>query len=160
MEYGPRALCNRSILANANDRSINTSLNNRLNRTEFMPFAPIIRLEDAPLCFIDISSSDKLFEFMTCTVKVSSEFSTAHPAVVHLDSTCRPQIIKRDSNPIAHHILTTYNSLTGKQALVNTSFNSHEEPIVCSPADAINSLRKGVVDYLAIGNFIATFVNA
>ena len=156
MEYGPRALCNRTILANADNRSINTTLNNRLNRTEFMPFAPIIRLEDAISCFQDIEHSDRLFEFMTCTVNVTTDYASNHPAVVHLDSTCRPQIVTSDRNPLAHQILTSYKELTGKVSLVNTSFNSHEEPIVCSPKDAINSLRNGVVDILSIGSYLVS----
>jgi len=157
MEYGPRALCNRSILAPAVDAAINKTLNARMHRTEFMPFAPVTADTFAATAFPNIpQSSYSEYRFMTITVHASPEFASMHPAVIHVDGTCRPQIVTQEDNPIMHRLLHSYHSLTGNTALVNTSFNSHEEPIVCSPCDAIAALLSGIVDVLFIGNYRVT----
>ena len=94
MEWGPRALGNRSILASPKNKEINTTLNNRLSRTEFMPFAPIILEEDAEDYFENYNKF-KCFEFMTMTLKVKNEKIQKIPAVVHVDNTARPQCVKK-----------------------------------------------------------------
>ena len=147
-EFGPRALGNRSIFAHANNPDINASLNKKLSRTEFMPFAPIVRHEDAEACF-DISESVRhACEFMTVTVNCTDEMKIACPAVVHIDGTARPQLVSREINALAYDILSHYYNLTAKRALVNTSFNVHEEPIVCSPEDALRGFFESGLDYL------------
>ena len=79
------------------------------------------------------------------------------PAIVHVDNTARPQVITTENcYPLYHDILKAYHQLTGIPTLVNTSFNNHEEPIVCSPADAIESLLKDNVDYLLMEEYIVT----
>ena len=75
-------------------------------------------------------------------------------AAVHVDGTARPQIVSERSNPSFHRILQEYRALTGIGALVNTSFNMHEEPIVCTPEDAVRAFVRGHLDYLAIGDYI------
>ena len=148
MEYGPRALGNRTILAQATDRSINSWLNKRLERTDFMPFAPVVRAERANEIF-DISNS--LYyacKFMTTTVNVRENWKERIPAVVHVDGTARPQIISRDDNPIYYDIVSAYEDLTDIPVLINTSFNAHEEPIINSPADAFRALSENRVDFL------------
>lgn len=147
-EFGPRALGNRSILAQASKSDINRSLNERLNRTEFMPFAPMTRLEDADACYLDIQKIQHAAEFMTVTVDCTAYMRQSCPAVVHVDGTARPQLVTKNSNPFIHEILTEYKQLTGKLAIVNTSFNIHEEPIVCSPEDAIRGFFESGLDYL------------
>lgn len=152
MEFGPRALGNRSILAQATREEINQSLNSRLNRTEFMPFAPISRIEDAAACYQDIGPVLHAAEFMTVTVNCTAWMREACPAVVHVDGTARPQLVSAQSNPFVHRVLSQYQELTGKPALVNTSFNIHEEPIVCSPIDALRGFFESGLDYLYLGD--------
>lgn len=151
-EFGPRALGNRSILAPANDSQINKKLNDRLSRTEFMPFAPVVRTEDADLCFENIENIKHACEFMTVTVDCTPLIHQDSPAVVHCDNTARPQIVYHEVNPLLHEILSEYKSITGHLCLVNTSFNVHEEPIVCSAEDAIKGFFESGLDYLCIGN--------
>ena len=150
MEFGPRALGNRSILTNANDPSINQLLNNRLSRTEFMPFAPVCIEEDADMLFNDIERVRHSAEFMTVTVNCSDEMKSLCPAVVHIDGTARPQLVSKISNPFMHQLLSYYKELSGKPALVNTSFNVHEEPIVCTPEDALKGFFESGLDVLFI----------
>ncbi len=148
MEYGPRALGNRSILASPNDRTLNDSLNERLARSEFMPFAPVVAAEDASEVF-DISAVNRYAcRFMTVTCAVRRKWEDCLPAVVHIDGTARPQIVERRQNPLYYEILRCFKALTGLPALVNTSFNAHEEPIVNSPKDCLNALRAGRIDFV------------
>jgi len=154
MEYGPRALGNRSLLASCNDVSINQWLNDRLHRTEFMPFAPIIMEEYARDYFPNWEPSHVAARFMTVTYNASDLAKKNIPAAVHVDGTARPQILRRHDNPEVHQILTEYYKLTGIPALINTSFNMHEEPIVCSAKDAVRAFRLGHIDSLICGPFL------
>ena len=154
MEYGPRALGNRSILANPKDSSINTWLNKRLNRTEFMPFAPVTPVEYAKKCFINWNKSHVASKFMTRTYRCTNDFIKKHPAVVHVDGTARPQVIFKNDNPNYYNIVKKYCELTGDMGLINTSFNAHEEPIVCKPKEAIKALQNKAIDTLIIGNYL------
>ena len=157
MEYGPRALCHRSILYNAKDKSVNTWLNKQLKRTEFMPFAPVMRDVDASkyLNKFDINNSFTS-QFMTLTYDVKDRFLNEAPAAVHIDNTVRPQIVFKndDVNSSIYRILNEYKKLTNLSILVNTSFNMHEEPIVCSPDHAIRAFLLSNIDVLAIEDFI------
>ena len=81
------------------------------------------------------------------------------PAVVHVDGTARPQLIAEEDNPSYYKILKEYHRLTGIPSLINTSFNLHEEPIVCSPVDALFAFRKARLDYLAIGKYLLKNIN-
>jgi len=154
MEYGPRALGNRSILADPTDTTINDWLNKRLKRTEFMPFAPSTLDRAAPAMYRNFSGGAYTSSFMTITFDVVQEWIDRAPAVVHVDGTARPQVVFRENNPSYYRILEEYEKRTGLPLFVNTSFNMHEEPIVCSPEDAIRSYLAGSVDVMAIGNFI------
>jgi len=145
-EFGPRALGNRSILAQASDAEINKSLNERLSRTEFMPFAPMTRIEDAEMCYRDIGRVRSSAAFMTVTVNCTDSMQRESPAVVHVDGTARPQLVTRESNPLIHSVLGYYKAITGKLAIVNTSFNIHEEPIVSSPEDALRGFFESGLD--------------
>ena len=148
MEYGPRALGSRSILAAATDASINDTLNKRLDRTEFMPFAPVVTEADAPKVFDLSSVSNYAARFMTITCQVKSEWQERIPAVVHIDKTARPQIIRRQWNPLYNDILEEYKKLSGIPVLINTSFNAHEEPIINSPTECVEALVDNRVDYI------------
>jgi carbamoyltransferase len=154
MEYGPRALGNRSVLYPAKDPAINQWLNQQLGRTEFMPFAPAALASEAHRLFRNIGGAEKAAEFMTVTFDCTAEMQQKCPAAVHVDGTARPQLVSELTNRSFHRILKRYFELTGIPAVINTSFNMHEEPIVCSPADAIRAFLLGRLDYLAIGNFL------
>ena len=154
MEYGPRALGNRSILANPTDPTINDVLNERLHRTEFMPFAPSVLAEDTDEYFGISNGSRRAAEFMTITCDVEPSRREQIPAVTHVDGTARPQIVREETNTSYHRILTEFRKQTGLSAIINTSFNIHEQPIVCTPADACTAYEQGSVDTLAIGNFL------
>ncbi|MFQ5456040.1 MAG: carbamoyltransferase [Nitrospirota bacterium] len=154
MEFGPRALGNRSILYQTTDKSVNEWLNKRLNRTEFMPFAPVTLEEFADQCYKDLDGGRHAARFMTITFDCTEWMKENCPAVVHIDGTARPQIINKELEPSYYRILDEYRKITGIPSLINTSFNMHEEPIVCSPQDAIRAFQEGSLDYLAIGDFL------
>jgi carbamoyltransferase len=153
MEFGPRALGNRSMIARTTDASINKSLNDRLDRTEFMPFAPSVLAEAADDIFLCAQNVRHTAEFMTITLDVKPEWRSRIPAVVHVDGTARPQFVAQDRNPLYHRLIARYRDLSGIPLILNTSFNAHEEPIVCSPAEAICALVDNRIDALAIGSF-------
>ena len=149
MEYGPRALGARSIIMQTVDPEINKVVNKRLNRTEFMPFAPFTLKEMANEMYLDYNENDVNLEFMTTCYNCTDNMKQISPAVVHVDGTARPQIIDENVEiKLYFQILKEYFKRTKIPNLVNTSFNNHEEPIVCNPIDALQSLEKGNVDYL------------
>ncbi len=154
MEFGPRALGNRSILYHCSDASVNDWLNTRLDRTEFMPFAPATIEDEAHASFRGLRGAEHTAEFMTITSDCSDRFKETCPAAVHVDGTARPQIVRKETNPSFHRLLAEYRKLTGVGTVVNTSFNMHEEPIVCTPQDAVRSFMRGHLDYLAMGPFV------
>ncbi|MDH3592103.1 MAG: carbamoyltransferase [Planctomycetota bacterium] len=155
MEYGPRALGNRSVLCEAKDPDINNWLNQRLNRTEFMPFAPVTIDGRAEEYFARFDSErSRATRFMTCTYDVTDRCAREAPATVHVDGTARPQVVRREDNPVYHDIIEAYGRRTGTPVLVNTSFNMHEEPIVNDPEVAIRSFLRGGLDVLALGPFV------
>ena len=155
MEFGPRALGNRSILYQANDPTVNDWLNKKLGRTEFMPFAPLTLMEHAEECYQNLKGAEYPAKFMTITFNCTDYMKKVSPATVHVDGTARPQLIDEMTNPSYYKILKEYHRLTGLPSIINTSFNMHEEPIVCTPEDAIRAFRMGHLDYLAIGHFLA-----
>jgi carbamoyltransferase len=154
MEFGPRSLGNRSILYPATTPSVNNWLNHKLERSEFMPFAPVTLSEYADECYLNIKGAEKTSQFMTITFECTDKMKNQSPAVVHVDGTARPQLVSENINPRYYKILSEYYNLTGIPSIVNTSFNMHEEPIVCSPDDAITAFLQSELDYLAIGNFL------
>ncbi len=155
MEYGPRALGHRSILVNANDVNINKTLNKKLNRTEFMPFAPVVYDLQAKLLFKDLEGTQYTSKFMTITRKCTDLMKTIAPAAVHIDGTARPQIVDEKNNKFYYNLLKKYEEKTKMQsALINTSFNLHGEPIVSTPNEAIKSFKSAELDYLVIGKYL------
>ena len=148
MEYGPRALGARSILANPSRRETHDLLNTRLDRTEFMPFAPVIAADRASEVF-DVSKVNAYAcRFMTITCNVRPEWRDRIQAVVHVDGSARPQTIVRKSNPLYFDILTAFEKITGIPVLVNTSFNVHEEPIVNTPRECAQALLDRRIDFV------------
>jgi len=156
LEYGPRALGNRSILYQTTDPTVNDWLNKKLKRAEFMPFAPVTLEEYAGQCYQNIEKVKYNTKFMTISIYCTEWMKKTSPAVVHVDGTARPQLIEESDNPSYYRILKEYHRLTGIPSLVNTSFNMHEEPIVSSPDDAIRAFRAAKLDYLAIGDYLVS----
>ncbi|MDA0748871.1 MAG: hypothetical protein O2954_20325, partial [bacterium] len=154
MEYGPRALGNRSILYRPDNRQINDWLNKRLRRTEFMPFAPICMQEHAADIFENFHRGEIAAQFMTVTFNVKPAWRKRLAGVCHIDNTARPQTVTPQQNPQAYAILNEFYKQTGIPVLINTSFNIHGEPIVCSPEDAIRSFQADACDILVLGPYV------
>ena len=154
MEYGPRALGNRSILYRPDDPSVNDWLNKRLTRTEFMPFAPMTPIEIIDEMYERAESVRHAAQFMTMTRDCTPAGRASCPGVVHIDGTARPQYVTADASPEMHRILSEFRQLTGLPSVINTSFNIHEEPIVGSARDAVRAFLKGHLDYLALGDHL------
>ncbi|MBK6637315.1 MAG: hypothetical protein IPH08_17000 [Rhodocyclaceae bacterium] len=148
MEMGPRALGARTIVASPEKRETNDSINKRLDRTEFMPFAPYVRDVDAEAVFEIDERNRYACRFMTITTNVRPAWQEEIKAVVHVDGTARPQIVYRDDNPLYYDILTRFKELRGLPCLVNTSFNAHEEPIINTPHEALQALADNRIDFL------------
>ena len=133
---------------------MNDWLNEQLKRSEFMPFAPVTLAEQASESYLNLTGAECSARFMTVTFDCTRRMIERCPAVVHVDGTARPQLITEESNPRYYRILHEYWKRTGIASIVNTSFNMHEEPIVCTPDDAIRAFLQGNLDYLAIGGFL------
>ncbi len=147
-EYGPRALGARSIMAAPTDRAINDWLNKRLDRTEFMPFAPVVLAERAADVFELPASLHYTARYMTATCDVKPEWRARIAAVTHVDGTARPQLIAREDNPVYYDVIAGYEKLSGIPLTINTSFNVHEEPIINRPEEALKALAQERVDYV------------
>ncbi|MBN1297816.1 hypothetical protein JXA80_13630 [bacterium] len=154
MEFGPRALGNRSILYHCGDPSVNDWLNRQLNRTEFMPFAPVTMEPFAADRYENYRGAERTARFMTITFACSPQMHQESPAVVHVDGTARPQIIHEQDNPGYYAILDAYYHLSGIPTLVNTSFNMHEEPIVRTPVEALAAFESSHLDALIAGPYL------
>lgn len=148
MEYGPRALGARSILANPSRRETHDLLNTRLARSEFMPFAPVIAAEKAAGVFDVNAVNTYACRFMTITCNVKPQWRERIAAVVHVDGSARPQIIEREANPLYYDVLAAFERESGLPVLVNTSFNVHEEPIINKPSECLKALLDGRIDFV------------
>src|SRR4029077_13901630 len=147
-EFGPRALGARSIIASPHDHAINDNLNERLHRSEVLPFPPFVLEEDAARVFEITDVNRYAARFMTITCGVRPEWRARIPAVVHVDGTARPQIVRDADNPLFAAILRSFRDATGLPVLINTSFNVHEEPIVNRPEECLKALVDGRVDFV------------
>ena len=154
MEFGPRALGARSIVAHPSDAAINDRLNSRLSRSEFMPFAPYVLAEDAERVFEINDVNRYAARFMTVTCAVRPEWRERISAVVHVDGTARPQIVRDADNPLFAGILRRFRDDTGLPVLINTSFNVHEEPIVNRPQECRKALIDGRIDFVVTANAV------
>src|SRR5271155_885019 len=153
-EFGPRALGARSILASPAQREINDSLNARLSRSDFMPFAPVVLSEYAEQLFDIRVGNAHAARFMTITCDVRAAWRDRIPAVVHIDGSARPQIVDPEPRTLYRRILEAWHSRSGIPALVNTSFNVHEEPIIDTPEQALIALAADRVDLLVLNGRI------
>ncbi len=159
MEYGPRALGNRTILADPSKSDTYNKLNGRLHRNDCMPFAPVVLAEYAKNIF-KIDKSEYAAEFMTMLYDTHEEWHNKIPAALHpIDKTARIQLVYEDKNKLLYDIIKAFYLRTSIPVLVNTSFNVHEEPIVCWPENALEHLKNGIVDYLIIENKLYYYKN-
>jgi carbamoyltransferase len=150
MEFGPRALGNRSILASPLTTTMRDYLNHQVKKREgFRPFGPVVCLEDAPHYF-DLSIPSP---FMLLAPKVKKEMQSVIPAVTHADETARIQTLTETQNPNLYRLLKVFGEKTGTPVLINTSFNLRGEPIVCSPDDAVSCFKTSDLDALAIEDY-------
>lgn len=155
MEYGPRALGNRSIFCQTTDPTIGDWLNKKLRRAHDMPFAPITMEEHASACFRDYAKGVRAGRFMTIAYDARDEFRRVSPGGAHVDGTARPQLVRGRDNAGAYAILAAYHRRTGIPSLINTSFNMHEEPIVCDARDAVRAFVASGIDAMILGPFLA-----
>ena len=150
LEMGPRALGNRSVLADPRSNEVKDRINLILKGREyFVPFAPIVLEEEAGLYWE--GSTD--YRYMTITVDASDHAKKTIPAVVHVDGSMRPQVVAPDHNQWLYRLLQAFKTRTGVGVLINTSFNRHGLPIVSAPSDALEHLLNGWVDGLIIGDW-------
>jgi carbamoyltransferase len=154
MEFGARALGNRSILANPSDPRVVGLINRMIkNRDFWMPFAPTVLAERAG----DYLVNDKglASPYMMLAMPTRPEAREAIAAAIHPhDATARPQILERDWNPGYHDVIRAFEQRTGVGAVLNTSFNLHGEPIVCTAADAVDTFERSGLPHLALGNWL------
>ncbi|MDP6348860.1 MAG: carbamoyltransferase C-terminal domain-containing protein [Chloroflexota bacterium] len=156
MEYGSRSLGSRSILAAPTDVSINDWLNEKLQRTEFMPFAPAVLDQAAGEIFVDYQPGAFAAEYMTVTFDVDPAWRARIPAVVHVDGTARPQVVESTTSPAYYRVIEQYERRTGLPVVLNTSFNVHEEPIVESPAEALRAFVSSRLDAVVMGGVVVS----
>ena len=150
MEWGPRALGNRSILADPRRADMKDILNARIkHREKFRPFAPSI-LMDSVGHYFDQTYPDP---FMLKVYKVLGQKRPEIPAVTHVDGTGRLQTVEKEQNPLYWQLIKEFQGVTGVPVVLNTSFNENE-PIVCRPEEAVECFLRTKMDVLAIGNYL------
>ena len=150
MEFGPRALGARSILASPIAADMQARLNDIKDREDFRPVAPVVLEEEADEWFLSAEPSP----FMLFVHQVRPDRAERIPAVRHIDATARIQTINRRQHPLYYDLLRAFKARTGVPVLVNTSFNTRSEPVVCSPRDAIECFWTSPLDALVIGPFL------
>jgi carbamoyltransferase len=154
MEFGPRALGARSILADPTRSEAKDEVNAKVKlREKFRPFAPSVPVESAAEYFELIRPESP---FMLLVVPVRPEMRALIPAVTHVDGTARLQTVREDTHPVFHRLLVEFGRRSGVPVLLNTSFNVRGEPIVCTPRDALSCYFRTGLDALVIGPFIIT----
>ena len=149
-EWGPRALGNRSILANPAIATMKETINSKIKRREsFRPFAPSVLMEDVSTYFEQNVKSP----FMMHVVKIREEWRERLPAITHVDGTGRLQSVDSESNPLYYKLIKAFKSKTGIGLVLNTSFNENE-PVVDTPEQALNCFIRTDMDALCLGRYI------
>lgn len=153
MEWGPRALGNRTILGNPCNPDMKDILNQRVkHREEFRPFAPSILFEDQKKYFY----TDEYLPYMQFTYLIKKEMQNKIPSVTHVNGTGRLQSVTEKQNPKYHKLIRKFKELSGVPVVINTSFNIKGEPIVCTPEDAYRCMMGTGIDYLVMDKFLIT----
>jgi carbamoyltransferase len=150
MEFGPRALGNRSILADPRRRGMTDRVNKIKGREAWRPLSPVVLAEHAAE-FFELRDASP---FMLFATRVRPEKRPAIPAVVHVDGSARPQTVTRSQNQRLYDLLAAFSRHSGVPVLLNTSFNAAGEPIVCTPADAIKTFLATDLDLLVLGDYV------
>jgi carbamoyltransferase len=151
MEFGPRALGSRSILADARDPEMNAKVNNAVKFREWWrPFAPSLKKEAAAEYLESATDSP----FMILTAQVRPEKRAVIPSVTHVDGSARPQTVEKEINPLYWRLLDEFDKRTGVPVIMNTSFNLRGEAIVHTPTDAVRTFFSSGMDALVIGSFL------
>jgi carbamoyltransferase len=153
MEWGPRALGNRSILADPRRAGMKDVINRKIKfREPYRPFAPSV-LEERVEDYFHFSGASP---YMTFVCRVREDKRAEIPAVTHVDGTARIQTVSRRHNTRYWNLLDEFRVLTSVPVLLNTSFNVKGEPIVCTPGDAVQCFLKTDLDYVVLGDTICT----
>lgn len=153
-EHGPRALGNRSILVRPTDKDTHSKLNKRLGRYDIMPFAPVVLSEYFDNIFYP-SKSLHAAQFMTLCFNTKEEWIDKIPSVIQkTDKSARPQVLNKESNIKYWELINEYYKISGIPVLLNTSFNSHNEPIIDNPEQAFEALNNKIIDELVIGDYV------
>ena len=153
MEFGPRALGARSILASACRASMKDDVNRKIKfREEFRPFGPSVLVEDQHELF----KCPQISPYMCFAVPVTAHGAELLPATTHLDGTARLQTVGQDCAPRFHALLREYKQMTGCGAVLNTSLNLAGQPLACHPADAVRAFACSGMDALILGDFIVS----
>ena len=153
MEFGQRALGNRSILADPRNFNSVEKINSKIKYRDFwMPFTPSILFEDVNKIILN---PKKIYSpFMTMAFDVKKNFINKIPAVIHpADKTTRPQMLKKKSNPDYHDLINKFKKITGIPLVLNTSFNLHGDAIVENASQAIKTFKKSDLDILVLNNY-------
>jgi carbamoyltransferase len=157
MEWGPRALGSRSILANPLNPNAKEILNSKIKFREiFRPFAPVVCKDDANKYFDCDNPIPDPTQFMLMVYQVRKKWIKKIKSVVHIDDSVRLQVITRNQNKLYYDLIKEFGKKTGIPMLINTSFNVSGEPIVCTPNDAIKTFLNSGMDYLVIGNYLVS----
>ncbi len=157
MEFGPRALGNRSILADPRPGEMRNRVNMLIKMREgFRPFAPAVVAERATEYFEVDEGDEETYAHMLFVVPVRPQYRTQLPAITHIDGTARVQTVSRETNPRFHGVLKAFEAETGLPVLLNTSFNVKGQPIVCTPTEAIDTFLAAHLDALVLGDFLVT----
>jgi len=152
MEFGPRALGNRSILANPGNPEMKDLLNQRVKKREsFRPYAPAA-LEEK---ITDFFNAKQFSPFMLLSAEVNKDKKTIIPAVTHIDGSARVQSVSKNINPKLWNLIKEFENITGLAVILNTSFNLNREPIVCAPEEAVSCFKRSQMDCLVLGNYVA-----
>ncbi|MFJ6620038.1 carbamoyltransferase [Kitasatospora sp. NPDC091335] len=155
MEFGPRALGARSILASPQHATTAARINAMIKQREaFRPFAPAVLAERADDFFALPSDGALVYPYMLATAAVHRHQRDRLPAVVHVDGSARVQTVNRDTNPLLWNVIDAYRQLSGLPVVLNTSFNGADEPIVCTPSDAVATFLRCGLDALVVGPFV------
>ena len=157
MEYGPRALGNRSILADPRDPAMRDRINALVKKREgFRPFAPIVTTESATKYFEIQEGAEETFAHMLLVSQVRPGFREKLPAITHVDGSARVQTVSRENYARLWELLRAFENVTGLPVLLNTSLNVKGQPIVCTPDEALDTFLFAGLDLLVLGDFLVT----
>jgi carbamoyltransferase len=161
MEFGPRALGNRSILADPRGPGMRDHLNALIKqREDFRPFAPVVREEDLHRFFEVEPGTEQRYSHMLYVVRVREQYRAALPAVTHVDGTARVQGVRREHNERLWELITAFGELTGVPVLLNTSFNLRGQPVVRDPETALATYARSRLDHLVLEDYLVTRAGA